>query len=62
MSAFIVNLMKSLREMTQLPDTCDDLTWKFLKLLSSGYNRVDIVTDYYQEVSLKSAKRKEHGI
>ena len=55
-------MMASLRGMTQIPETYEDLTWKFLKLFPSGYNRVDIVADSYQEVSLKSAERKARGI
>ena len=61
-SAFIIDMMASLRGMTQIPETYENLTWKLLKLLPSGYNRVDIVADSYQEVSLKSAERKARGI
>ena len=43
--------------MTQIPDTYEKLTWKFLKLLPQGYERVDIVADTYHEVSLKSVER-----
>ena len=61
-SAFIVDMMASLRGITQIPETYEDLTWKFLKQLPSGYSRVDIVADTYQEVSLKSAERNARGI
>ena len=47
--------------MTQIPDTYEELTWKFLKLLPQGYERIDIVADTYHEVSLKSAERSQRG-
>ena len=47
--------------MTQIPDTCEELTWKFLKLLPQGYERIDIVADTYHEMSLKSAERSQCG-
>ena len=61
-SAFIVDMMACLRGITQIPETYEDLTWKFLQQLPSGYSRVDIVADTYQEVSLKSAERNARGI
>ena len=47
--------------MTQIPDTYKELTWKFLKLLPQGYERIDIVADTFREVSLKSAERSQRG-
>ena len=47
--------------MTQIPDTYEELTWKFLKLLPQGYERIYIVADTYHEVSLKSAERSQRG-
>lgn len=61
-SAFIVDMMASVRSITLVPETYEDLTWKFLQQLPSGYSRVDIVADTYQEVSLKSAERNVRGI
>ncbi len=60
--AFIVNMMACLRGITQIPETYEDLTWKFLQQLPSGYSRVDIGADTYQEVSLRSAERNARGI
>ena len=54
-------MMACLRTMTQIPDTCEELTWKFLKLLPQGYERIDIVADTYHEVSLKTAERSQRG-
>ena len=70
MSAFIVTLTKSLREMTQLPKTCDDLTWKFLKVLSSGYKRVyncqgllpGIFTKVSQTKDTRNLKQSNHAV
>jgi hypothetical protein len=61
-SAFIVDMMASVRSITRVPETYEDLTWKFLQQLPSGYSRVDTVADTYQEVSLKSAERNARGI
>ena len=61
-SAFSVDMMASVRSITQVPETYEDLTWRFLQQLPSGYSRVDIVADTYQEVSLKSAERNARGI
>ena len=47
--------------MTEIPETYEELTWKFLRMLPLGYNRINIVCDTYQEHSLKSAERNKHG-
>ena len=54
-------MMACLRTMTQIHDTYEELTWKFLKLLPQGYERIDIVADTYHEVSLKPAERSQRG-
>ena len=60
-SAVVIDMIACLRTMTQIPDTYEELTWKFLKLLPQGYERIDIVADTYHEVSLKSAERSQRG-
>ena len=60
-SAVVIDMMACLRTMTQIPETYEKLTWKFLKLLPQGYERIDIVADTYHEVSLKSAERSQRG-
>ncbi len=60
-STFIVDMMASIRTLTALPDTCEELTWKFIKSLPSGCYRVDIVADTYQDQSIKSAERQKRG-
>ena len=47
--------------MTEIPETYEKLTWKFLRMLPLEYNHIDIVCDTYQECSLKPAKRNKHG-
>ena len=51
--------MAIIRAMTEIPETYEKLTWKFLKMLPLGYNLIDIVCDTYQECSLKSAERNK---
>ena len=58
----VMTMMASVRSITQVPETYEDLTWKFLQQLPSGYSQVDIVAGTYQEVSLKSAERNARGI
>ncbi|KAG1668002.1 Gonadotropin-releasing hormone II receptor [Nymphon striatum] len=60
-STFIVDLMASIRTIKELPDTYEDFTWKFLKSMPSGYNRIDIVADTYQDNSIKSGERDKRG-
>ena len=57
--AFIIDFMAVIRTMTEIPETYEKLTWKFLKMLPLGYNRIDIVCDTCQECSLKSAERNK---
>ena len=44
------------------PQRFEDLTTKFLQSLPKGYGRYDIVADTYRESSIKSVKRRKHGI
>ena len=60
-SAYIIDLMASIRSMVGLPDTYEDLTWKFLETLPKGYTRVDIVADTYQDKSIKATERTKRG-
>ncbi len=60
-STFIVDMMAAIRTLTALPDIHERLTWKFIKSLPSGYHRIDIVADTYQDPSIKSAERSERG-
>ncbi|KAG1650541.1 hypothetical protein GQR58_027914 [Nymphon striatum] len=53
--------MASIRTIKELSDTYEDFTWKFLKSMPSGYNRIDIVADTYQDNSIKSGERDKRG-
>ena len=58
-TAYIVDLMATIRTMKEIPETFEGLAWQLIKLLPSGYKRVDIVADTYQENSIKSVERKD---
>ena len=60
-TAYIVDLMATIRTMTEIPETFEGLAWQLIKLLPSCYKRVDIVADTYQENSIKSMERKDRG-
>ena len=59
-SAFIVDMMASVRSITQVPETYEDLTWKFLQQLPSGHSRVDIVADTYTKRFHLSQPKETH--
>ena len=59
-STLIVDLMASTRTIKELPDTYEDLTWKFLKSFPSGYNRSDC-TDAYEDNSIESGELERRG-
>ena len=44
-AAYIVDFMACIRIMTEIPETYEALTWKFLEMLPTGYRRVYIVVD-----------------
>ena len=46
-SAFVVDLMAGIRQLTGIPETYEDFTWKSLKSIPVGYVRVSIVADTY---------------
>ena len=60
-SAFVIDLIASLRTMTQIPETYEGIADRFVKSLPIGYNRVDIVADTYREISIKNSERKGRG-
>ena len=44
--------MALVRTITNIPGTYEELTFQLIRLLSTGYKRVDIVADTYREVSI----------
>ena len=61
-SAYVVDMMATVRTLVHIPNTFENLTWKFLKTIPVGYKRIDIVADAYREISLKFAERVQRGI
>ena len=53
--------MAGIQQLTEIPETYEDLAWKFIKTLPVGYSRVDIAADTYQENSIKTAERNKRG-
>ena len=60
-STNILDLMAALRSMVQIPENYEDLTWKMFSSCPKGFQRVDIVTDTYRNVSIKTGERKIRG-
>lgn len=60
-AAHIVDFMACIRILREIPETSEDFCWKFLEMLPSGYKRVDIVVDTYQDISIKSTERSKRG-
>ena len=59
-AAYIADLMATVRTMKEIPETFEGLAWQLIKLLPSGYKRVDKVADTYQEI-LSSQWKKGRG-
>ena len=57
-TVYIVDLMATICTMKKIQETFEGLAWQLIKLLPSGYKRIDIVADTYQENSIKSMKEK----
>ena len=55
-------LMATIRTMKGIRKAFEGLAWQLIKLLPTGYKRVDIVADTYQENSIKSMKRKDRRV
>ena len=60
-TAYIIDLMAVIRTMKDVPDTFEDLSWKLAKSLPTGFKRIDIVADTYQQNSIKNAERAKRG-
>ena len=59
--AYVVDLMALVRTITNIPGTYEELTFQLIRLLPTGYKRVDIVADTYREVSIKDPERRKRG-
>ena len=60
-SVYILDFMAFLRTMTDIPSTYEDLAWRVIKQIPTGYNRADIVADTYRPVSIKMQERDGQG-
>ena len=61
-TVYIVDMIYQLRVcLSAIPDTFEQLIWRFLQSLLKGYHRVDIVADTYLDKSIKSAQRIKEG-
>ena len=60
-STYVIDLISAVRTMVQIPDTYEQLTWKLIGTFPKGFQRVDIVADTYQAVSIKSGDRQSRG-
>ena len=60
-STYVIDLISAVRTMVQIPDTYEQLTWKLIGTFPKGFQRVDIVADTYQAVSIKSGERQSRG-
>ena len=58
---YVVDLMVLMRTITNIPGTHEELTLQLIRLLPTGYKRVDIVADTYREVSIKDPERRKRG-
>ena len=57
---YVVDMIAQLRMcLSMIPDTSEQLILKFVQSLPKGYHRIDIVTDTYRNISIKSAERKK---
>ena len=60
-STFIIDLMAAIRLLAPIPVTYEELIWKLLKTFPKGYGRLDIVSDTYRTISIKSGEREKRG-
>ena len=53
--------MAAVRLLAPIPATYEELVWKLLKTYPKGYGRIDIVSDTYRTISIKSGEREKRG-
>ena len=61
-SVYIIDLMAAIRTVREIPDTFQDLAFKIIKSIPTGYKRVDIVADSYWPNSIKTSERTKRGL
>ena len=58
---YIIDIMALIRTLEDIPTTFEELVWKIVKTLPSGYRSMHITADTSQEISTKSSKREKRG-
>ena len=60
-TAYVLDMIATIRMMKSIPATYEDFTWQFLKMIPKNFKRVDIVADTYRDNSIKSGERLKRG-
>ena len=56
-----VDLIASIQVIIEIPETYEDLIWKFLKSIPKYLNKVHLVADTYKTNSIKESERIKRG-
>ena len=56
---YIIDLMIFIRTLKDIPITFEELIWKFVKTLPSGYRSMHIVADTYRETYIQSSEQEK---
>ena len=57
---YVIDMIAQMRMcLSTVPNTFEQLILKFIQALPKGYHRIDIVSDTYRNVSIKTAERKK---
>ena len=54
--------MASIRTLTSIPENYKQLVWKFISTLPKNINRIDIIADTYEDISLKTYERRKRCV
>ena len=57
-----IDLMALIRTLKDIPTTFEELIWKIVKTLSSGYRSMHTIGGTYRETSIKSSERKNEAL
>ena len=59
---YIIDFIAQLRTMRNISETCEQLSWNFVKMVPHEYSRVDLVADTCMKNSIKSSERLKRGV
>ena len=54
----LIDVTALIRTLKDIPTTFEELIWKIVKTLLSGYGPMHIIADTYRETSIKSSKQE----